>query len=117
MEPAIFVDTRPDMRIVREEIFGPVLSVQSFDGDGIDDIIAQANDTPYGLAASVWTQDISRAMRVAYKIKAGEVGINVHGIPDSIAPFGGYKQSGWGRENGAEGLEPYLQTKTIWAHI
>ena len=81
MQPAIFANARADMRIVREEIFGPILSVQTFDGDGIDTIIAEANDTPYGLAASVWTQDISRAMRVAYKIKAGEVGINVHGIP------------------------------------
>ncbi len=117
MEPAIFANTRSNMRIIREEIFGPVLSVQSFDGDGIDEIIAEANNTPYGLAASVWTRDISRALRVAYRIKAGEVGINVHGIPDSIAPFGGYKQSGWGRENGAEGLEPYLQTKTIWTHF
>jgi phenylacetaldehyde dehydrogenase len=101
------------MRIVREEIFGPVTTVQSFGDGDLDEIVRRANDTIYGLVASVWTRDLGIAQRVAEGIKAGMVGINQHGSPNIFAPFGGYKQSGWGREFGAESLDLYLETKTV----
>ena len=113
LEPTVFTDARQDMRIVREEIFGPVISILGFDGDGLDEIVACANDTSYGLVASVWTRDLKIAHELADRIQAGVVGINHHGAGDIHAPFGGYKQSGWEREFGPDSLEPYLETKTV----
>jgi len=113
MEPTVFTRTNRDMRIVREEIFGPVTCMQSFADTDLEDVARQANDTIYGLIASVWTKDLGTAHKLAEMIKAGVVGINHHGGGDIYAPFGGYKQSGWGREFGAESLDMYLETKTV----
>jgi len=115
MQPTVFADTRRGMEIVDEEIFGPVLVAMPF-RDG-DDIAAIANDNQYGLAASIWTRDISRAHKTAANIKAGILWINCHGIPDAAVPFGGYKQSGWGRENGYESLLQYTELKSVVARL
>lgn len=115
LQPTVFADVNPDMEIVREEIFGPVLVVMPFSSD--DDIAAIANANQYGLAASIWTQDISRAHKTAAAIKAGILWINCHGIPDMAVPFGGYKQSGWGRENGYEALLQYTELKSVVAML
>lgn len=114
VEPTVFTDVKQPMTIARKEIFGPVTCVQRF--SDIDEVITAANDTKYGLVGSVWTQNLSVAHKVADRLKAGTVGINTHGLADITAPFGGYKQSGWGREFGPESLDLYLQTKTICAH-
>jgi acyl-CoA reductase-like NAD-dependent aldehyde dehydrogenase len=100
------------MRIVDEEIFGPVLSVLTF--DGVEEGIALANQTMYGLAAGIWTQNISKAFTVARAIKAGTVWVNTYNLYDSSAPFGGYKASGFGRDLGREALDNYTETKTVW---
>lgn len=113
MPPTVFAHTNRDMRIVREEIFGPVVCVQSFSTLDPAGIAELANDTNYGLVASVWTRDLRMAHTLADRIKAGVVGINHHGGGDVSAPFGGYKESGWNREFGAAGLDPYLETKTV----
>lgn len=117
VEPTIFADCNSDMRIVREEIFGPILTVQKFTGDDLDEIAALANEGIYGLSASVWTRDVGRGHQLAGKMRSGQVGINVHAAVDPATPFGGFKQSGWGRESGSDGLEPYLETKAITAHL
>ena len=117
VEPTIFTNCSASMRIVKEEIFGPVLTVQKFDTDDLEDIAAMANDSIFGLSASVWTGDISKGHKLAAKIKAGQVGINVHAAIDPATPFGGYKQSGWGREFGRDGLDAYLETKAITAYL
>ena len=111
LEPTIFAETSHDMQILREEIFGPVLSVMRV--DDLSDVKNLANDTRYGLAASIWTKDIKRAHRFAAEIKAGLLWINTHGIPDPAVPFGGYKQSGWGRELGWQGIEQYTELKSV----
>ncbi|MBL8201023.1 MAG: aldehyde dehydrogenase family protein [Chromatiales bacterium] len=113
MEPAVFTRTHRDMRIVREEIFGPVTCVQGFAASDLAAIARQANDTAFGLVASVWTRDLRIAHQLANTIRAGVVGINHHGSGDIYAPFGGFKESGWGREFGAESLDLYLETKTV----
>ncbi|MEM9352065.1 MAG: aldehyde dehydrogenase family protein [Planctomycetota bacterium] len=111
VEPTLFADVTDDMRIAREEIFGPVMSVLKF--DDVDDIAARANDTNFGLAAAVWTKDVAKAHRFASKVRAGTVWVNCYDVFDAAAPFGGFKQSGIGRELGEAGLEAYLETKTV----
>lgn len=112
VEPTVLTGVRNDMRIAREEVFGPVLAVIPFDDE--DQAIAIANDSPYGLAAGVWTSDIGRTYRMAERIRAGTVWVNCYRAVSFMAPFGGYKRSGIGRENGREALDAYLQTKTVW---
>ncbi len=101
--------------MMREEIFGPVVAVTPF--DDVEEAIAFANNSPYGLAASVWTRDLSTAHRTAARIRSGTVWINCHSYFSPELPKGGHKQSGWGYENGAPGLENYLETKTVCALI
>lgn len=113
LEPTIFADTTPDMRIVREEIFGPVMAIQRFTDDDLDAVARSANDSIFGLSGSVWTQNLSKAHRMAARIRSGHVSINTHGAVAANIPFGGYKQSGWGREFGKDGLDLYLETKAI----
>jgi phenylacetaldehyde dehydrogenase len=113
VSPTILADTLPEMSVVRNEIFGPVLVTSTFGDDGIDRAVAQANDSIYGLAASVFTRDVSAAHRIARRLKAGTIGINTHHVIDPALPFGGFKQSGWGREMGWSAIELYTETKSI----
>ena len=113
--PTVIGNTKNDMKISREEIFGPVLVAQKF--SETDEVVALANDTEYGLSSAVWTQDISLAHQMAKRIKAGQVTINCCGGADWDVPIGGYKQSGWGRENGEDGLNNYLQTKSVFVSL
>ncbi|MBM3600984.1 MAG: aldehyde dehydrogenase family protein [Alphaproteobacteria bacterium] len=111
--PTILTGTTPEMSVVREEIFGPVLCAMSFDDDDLDRIARQANESIYGLAGSVWTRDLSIAHKMARRIRAGRVGVNIHGSIDAALPTGGFKQSGWGREKGHEGLNLYTEVKSV----
>jgi phenylacetaldehyde dehydrogenase len=113
VEPTVLAGTTANMKVVREEIFGPVLCAMSFSDTDVDALARMANDTEYGLAASIWTRDISVAHRLARRIKAGSVRINTPGSVDSAMPLGGFKQSGWGRENGREGTEIYTEIKSV----
>lgn len=115
IEPTVLTGVRPNMAVVREEIFGPVVVASPFRDS--DEIVALANDTHYGLAASVWTQDLSSAHRMAAQIRAGTVWINCHSMFDATLPIGGMKQSGWGRESGHQAVQNYLETKTVCAVI
>jgi len=117
VEPTVLVDTTPQMQVVQEEIFGPVVCVEPFDDDGIDRIAAEANNTSFGLAASIFTSNLSVAHKMARRIRAGTVWINSHNVFDAALPFGGYKQSGWGREMGKEALELYTQVKSVVATL
>jgi phenylacetaldehyde dehydrogenase len=111
VEPTLFTHTDQNLRIAREEIFGPVLFAMPFGDEDLETVAAEANDSIYGLSGSVWTQNISVGLKMASLIDAGQVSINTHAAVDPAIPFGGNKMSGWGREFGAEGLEPYLKTK------
>jgi len=112
-EPTVLARTQNDMTPVKNEIFGPVLCVQTFGDGDLDAVARAANSTIYGLSGSVWTRDLGTAMQMVRKIDAGQVSVNMHAAIDPAVPFGGNKQSGWGREFGKEGLEPYLKTKGI----
>jgi phenylacetaldehyde dehydrogenase len=114
VQPTVLSNVKPGMKVVDEEIFGPVVVAQKFSSDAdLDKLAMQANDTIYGLAASVWTKDISAAHKMARRIKAGTIWINCHNVFDAALPFGGYKQSGWGREMGAEVLNNYTEVKAV----
>jgi phenylacetaldehyde dehydrogenase len=111
VEPTVLTNTRPDMKVVREEIFGPVLVAAPF--SDLDEIAAVANDSEFGLGAGIWTQDVKKAHAMAKKLKAGTVWINCYNVFDAALPFGGYKQSGWGREMGHEALNAYTEVKAV----
>jgi phenylacetaldehyde dehydrogenase len=115
VEPTVLVDVKPEMKVVREEIFGPVVTAIPFSEP--EEVVSSANHTVYGLAAAVWTRDISKAHLVAAKLRAGTVWINCYNVFDPALPFGGYKQSGWGREMGHAALELYTETKTVCAQL
>ena len=111
--PTVLEKTTPDMKVIREEIFGPVVCATPFDDNDLDVIAKRANDTIYGLAASVWTKNGGTAHKLASRIRSGTVWINCHNVFDASLPFGGYKQSGWGREMGAEVLHNYTEVKAV----
>ena len=115
VQPTVLGDARPDMRAVREEIFGPVLTAMRF--ETIDQAVTMARDTAYGLAASVWTRDIKTAHQIASRLRVGRIGLNVHGLPDVTMPTGGFKQSGWGRELGPDGLDLFLETSSVFTKL
>jgi aldehyde dehydrogenase (NAD+) len=115
VQPTVFDAVRNDMTIAREEIFGPVLATIEF--ADIEEAVREANSNPYGLAAAVWTRDISKAHRIARKLEAGTVWINTYNNYDAASPFGGYKMSGYGRELGKAALESYTQIKSVWVNL
>jgi acyl-CoA reductase-like NAD-dependent aldehyde dehydrogenase len=114
-DPTIFDRVSPEMTIAREEIFGPVLAVSSF--RDLDEAVNLANHTEFGLAAAVWTRDVAKAHRMAHQLRAGTVWVNMYHMLDTGAPFGGYKQSGYGRELGREALDLYTQVKSVWVNL
>jgi aldehyde dehydrogenase (NAD+) len=111
IEPTVFADVADDMKIAREEIFGPVMSIIPF--KSVDEVVTRANRTEYGLAAAVWTRDIQKAHQIAARVRAGTVWVNCYNVLDTRAPFGGFKQSGIGRELGEYGLQQYTEVKTV----
>ncbi len=115
VEPTILVNTQPEMSVIQEEIFGPVVAAVPFDDP--EQIVAEANDSIYGLAAAVWTRDISRGHKIAKRLRAGNVWVNCYNIFDAALPFGGYKQSGWGREMGHAALDLYTETKAVTVQL
>jgi acyl-CoA reductase-like NAD-dependent aldehyde dehydrogenase len=115
VEPTIFGSVTNDMKIAQEEIFGPVLAVIGF--DDVDQVVDQANANPYGLAAAVWTRDISKAHRVSRLLRAGLIWINTYGLMDAAVPFGGFKNSGFGRELGVHAIEHYTELKSVWLNM
>jgi phenylacetaldehyde dehydrogenase len=116
VRPTVLVDTSEDMKVYQEEIFGPVVTAVPFKNVD-DDLVRRANDTVYGLAAGVYSKDVARAHRIANRLRAGTVWINCYNILDAALPFGGYKQSGWGREMGHAVLNNYLETKSVCAAL
>ncbi len=115
VEPTVLVNTNQNMKVIQEEIFGPVVCAEPF--TDLEDVITKANDSIYGLAAAIWTKDINKAHRIAAQLRAGTVWINCHNIFDAALPFGGYKQSGWGREMGHDALELYTEVKAVCAQL
>jgi aldehyde dehydrogenase (NAD+) len=115
IEPTIFGDVKNDMKIAQEEIFGPVLSMIAF--DDAEQAVEQANRNSYGLAAAVWTRDIKKAHHISRQLRAGTVWINTYGLMDAALPFGGYKQSGFGRELGEHAIEHYTELKSVWLNM
>ncbi len=115
VEPTIFTDVRPDMQLYREEVFGPVLAVTRFHDE--DEALRMANDTRFGLAAGVWTQDMARSVRLSERIAAGTVYVNTYRSVSTLSPVGGYKHSGYGRENGIDAIREFLQVKSIWVGL
>ena len=112
VEPTVFADVQDDMRVAREEIFGPVACVLPF--DTIDEVVARANDTTFGLSGGVWTRDVGKAHRLASELRSGTVWVNTFLLFDPAVPFGGYRMSGWGREMGQHALDEYLNVKSVW---
>jgi phenylacetaldehyde dehydrogenase len=117
VQPTVLTNTKPSMKVVREEIFGPVVCAESFSDADLDRMANEANNTTFGLAASVWTRDLSTAHKMARRIRSGTVWINCHNVFDASLPFGGYKQSGWGREMGEEVLHNYTEVKAVTAAL
>jgi aldehyde dehydrogenase (NAD+) len=111
IEPTVFADVKDDMKIAKEEIFGPVMSIMKF--KDVEEVVERSNRTEYGLAAAVWTRDISKAHAIANSVRAGTVWVNCYNVFDAAAPFGGFKQSGIGRELGEYGLQQYTEVKTV----
>ncbi|MEJ2625662.1 MAG: aldehyde dehydrogenase family protein, partial [Pseudolabrys sp.] len=111
VRPEIFLDAEPKSAIMQDEVFGPVATITPFDDP--EDAIAMANDTRYGLGASIWTTNLNKVMRYTPRIQAGTVWVNSHNLPDQNMPFGGFKQSGVGREHGRAALDNYLETKSV----
>jgi phenylacetaldehyde dehydrogenase len=117
VQPTVLTNTKPNMKVVQEEIFGPVVCAESFSDADLDRVAREANNTTFGLAASVWTRDLSTAHKMARRIKAGTVWLNCHNVFDASLPFGGYKESGWGREMGEEVLNNYTEIKAVTAAL
>ena len=115
LEPTILGNITNDMRIAQEEVFGPVMACLTFDDE--EEAIRIANDTRYGLGAGLWTEDMRRAFRVSNRLQAGSVYVNSFRVVSYMSPFGGYKQSGIGRENGLEAIREYQQTKSVWFNL
>ena len=115
VQPTVFDNVRDDMTIAREEIFGPVVAALPF--EDIEEVAARANKSIYGLAAGVWTSDVKKVHKMAAALKAGVVWVNTYNQFDAAAPFGGYKQSGYGREMGHAVLDAYTQIKTVWVNL
>jgi phenylacetaldehyde dehydrogenase len=111
VQPTVVADAGPRTRIMAEEVFGPVIKLTRF--SDVAEVVAAANDSPFGLGAGVWTRDLSKAHRVASAIKAGTVYVNCYSVFDPALPWGGYKQSGWGRESCPEALDLYTEVKTV----
>jgi phenylacetaldehyde dehydrogenase len=111
VQPTVFADVTDTMSIVREEIFGPVIVVKPF--DDLNEVAKVANDTVYGLGASIWTRDVRKIFSLAPKLRVGTVWVNCHSVADPSMPFGGYKQSGWGKERGRDSVYAYLESKSL----